>query len=302
MDTLFAWGIGVVLALQAFSTPALDGVFLAITQLGSELFFLLLVPLIYWCLDKRFGSRLAFLFLLSAFVNVWLKALFNTPRPYEYDSRVKLIGPPEPSPAFPSGHAQSSTTTWAALGRRAQRGWVWALGIAIIALVSLSRMYLGVHFPHDVAGGIVIGALIVAIFARVEPGVSSWLATLPFGAQIALSVAVPLALLPIFVDRDSVAAAAVLSGTGIGYALQRRSANFSAGGPIGQRALRFVLGTIGTLAIYLGLRVAFEAITHEEGSALWYALRYVRYGLVGVWAIGLWPTIVVRTGLAAKES
>jgi hypothetical protein len=94
----------------------------------------------------------------------------------------------------------------------------------------------------------------------------------------------------------------VLSGSGIGYAFQRRWANFSAGGPIGQRALRFVLGTIGTIAIYFGLRVAFEAITDAEGSALWYALRYVRYGLIGVWAVGLWPTIAVRTGLAAKEA
>jgi hypothetical protein len=187
---------------------------------------------------------------------------------------------------------------------------VWAVGIAIVALVSLSRMYLGVHFPHDVAGGIVIGALIVAIFARIEPGVSNRLAALPLGAQIALSIVVPLALLPIFVDRDSVAAAAVLSGSGIGYAFQRRWANFSAGGPIGQRALRFVLGTIGTIAIF-GLRSSFEVFAGAEGSAfeavvegsaLWYALRYVRYGLIGVWAIGLWPAIAVRTGLAAKEA
>ena len=300
MAAILMWGISVVLALQALGSPALDGAFLTITQLGSEVFFLLLAPLVYWCLDKRFGMRLAFLFLLSALANIWLKAAFNTPRPYQVDSRVRLIGPAETSPGFPSGHAQSTTTTWGALGWRARRRWIWALAFVIVALVSLSRLYLGVHFPHDVIGGILFGMSAMAIFVRAEPVVSGRLAALPFGAQAALSIVVPLALLIVVVDHETVAATAGLAGLSVGYTLQRRWINFAVSGSSRQRALRFVFGAIGLIAIYLGLRVAFGALAEEE-TALWYVLRFVRYGLVGLWAGGLWPMIAVRVGLAARE-
>jgi len=301
MTAILMWGISVVLALQSLSSPALDNAFLVITQLGSELFFLVLAPLVYWCIDKRFGARIAFLFLFSTLANIWLKALFNAPRPYQIDSRVRLVGPAETSPGMPSGHTQSTTTVWVVLGQRVRRAWMWVAAMAIIALVSLSRVYLGVHFPHDVIGGIGLGMIAVAIFLRVEPAVSARLAALPFGAQIVGSIVVPIALLIVVVNRDSVAATGVLAGLEIGYAIQRRWVNFAVSGSTAQRALRFVPGMIGMLAIYFGLRAAFGAIAKEEETALWTVLRFVRYGLAGLWAGGLWPMIAVRVGLAARD-
>ena len=300
MADILTWGASVVLALQALSSPALDGAFLAMTQLGGEVAFLLLVPLVYWCLDKRFGMRLAVLFLLSGLVNLWLKAAFNTPRPYQADARVRLIGPAEANASFPSGHAQATTTAWVALGRRARRRWLWILGVILIALVALSRMYLGVHYPPDVIGGILFGVIAVAIFARVEAPLSARWAALPFGAQIALSIVLAPALLIVLVDRDTVAATATLAGLSTGYAVQRRWVNFTVGGSAGQRALRYILGTAGVVAIYFVLRGAFGALADEE-TTLWYVLRFARYGLVGLWAGGLWPMIATRIGLAASE-
>lgn len=301
MAAILMWGISIVLALQALSTPALDNIFLAITQLGSELFFLLLVPLIYWCFDKRFGIRLAILFLLSAIANIWLKALFNTPRPYQYDSRVRLIGPDEMNPGFPSGHAQTTTTVWGELGLRIRRGWMWALAIVVVVAVSISRVYLGVHFPHDVAGGIVFGAIAIALFVWLEPVAAPRLAALSFGAQLAASILVPVVLIPVLIGPDSVAALGMLAGLASGYVIQCRYVNFSAGGATAGRALRFVVGLIGTLVIYLGLRVVFGALAKDEGTALWYALRFVRYGLTGLWVGELWPALAAKTGLAVRE-
>jgi len=302
MDAILMWGIGVVLALQALSSPALDGIFLAITQLGGELFFFLLIPLIYWCFDKRLGIRLAVLFLLSAVANLWLKALFNTPRPYQVDSRVRLIGHAETNPGFPSGHAQSTTTVWVELGRRVRRGWMWAAATVVVALVSLSRVYLGVHFPHDVIGGVLFGLAAIALFARFEPALSRRWAALTAGAQVALSLVAPIALLMVNIDRDTAAALGALAGLSAGYVVQHRWAGFAADGPVTQRVLRFVGGAIGVLALYLGLRSAFGSLAGEENTPLWYALRYVRYGLTGLWAGGLWPMAAVRLRLALRES
>jgi len=295
------WGIGVVLALQALSTPTLDATFLAITQFGSAEFALLVVPLVYWCIDKRFGIRLAFLFLASVLANAVLKALFNTPRPYQVDSRVRLIGPEELSPGFPSGHAQFATTVWGALAWRAQRRQVWSLAIVIMVLVAVSRVYLGVHFPHDVLGGMLFGAIALLIFARVETAWSVRLAALPFGAHVALALVVPLMSLVVVANRDWVAATGTLSGLWIGYAVERRWVHFAVTGSTGQRALRFIAGILVVAAIYFGLRVTFGAVAGVEETPLWYILRYVRYGLVGLWASGLWPLIAVRVRLAARE-
>lgn len=65
---------------------------------------------------------------------------------------------------------------------------------------------------------------------------------------------------------------------------------------------RFALGAIGVLAIFLGLRVVFGAFAGGEETALWYALRFVRHELVGLWAGRPWPIIAVPAGLAVSES
>jgi len=53
------WGIGVVLWFQQFS-PALDIPFKGLTFLGDETFYLVFMPVLYWCIDRRTGSRLFF--------------------------------------------------------------------------------------------------------------------------------------------------------------------------------------------------------------------------------------------------
>ena len=74
MDGLMEWGLRVIAWFQQFS-PALDWPFRAFTFMGEEEFFLLLLPLVYWCLDRRTGARLTVAFLLCAYTNAVAKAL-----------------------------------------------------------------------------------------------------------------------------------------------------------------------------------------------------------------------------------
>src|SRR5690606_33585059 len=70
----------------------------------------------------------------------------------------------EPSPGFPSGHAQRSSTLWTSLalayGSR-PLGWLAAI---LIPLICLSRLYLGVHYLADILGGLALGFGLVALF------------------------------------------------------------------------------------------------------------------------------------------
>ncbi|MCL6430805.1 MAG: glycerophosphodiester phosphodiesterase, partial [Anaerolineae bacterium] len=81
MGWVQSWGIAAILSLQSHGGPALGSFFRVVTLLGDERFFLLFLPLIYWCFDKRLGLRLAVLVLLSNTLNLWLKWGFGLPRP-----------------------------------------------------------------------------------------------------------------------------------------------------------------------------------------------------------------------------
>jgi undecaprenyl-diphosphatase len=58
---------------------------------------------------------------------------------------------------FPSSHAANVTAATLFLGLIYRR-WMLYVGLALAGLVSLSRIYTGVHWPSDVLGGMVIGA------------------------------------------------------------------------------------------------------------------------------------------------
>ena len=88
-----------------------------------------------------------------------LKTMVHRPRPAAFFDVV------EPnSYSFPSGHALFSTSFYGTLGylsaRVAKSGtlrlFIWSSALFSIALICLSRVYLGVHYPTDVAGGVLV--------------------------------------------------------------------------------------------------------------------------------------------------
>ena len=74
-------GPDIIMIIQTISSPAMDIVFKVITFLGNEEFYLLAIPLTYWCFDKKFGVKLGIVFLLCAYLNDFLKHIFEEPRP-----------------------------------------------------------------------------------------------------------------------------------------------------------------------------------------------------------------------------
>lgn len=288
MEVLLRWGIQGNQAVQAWGSPALDAFFRAITMLGDEKFYLLLVPFLYWVIDKRLALRAGVLYLLSAYLNVVLKAIFSIPRPSADLVRV-LDGATGYS--FPSGHAQSTTTAWGYLAAIQRKRWLWALAVVIIGLVGLSRVYLGVHYPQDVIAGTLVAALLVALYLRLE----KWIAGrfhLSLPAQVILAVAVPLVLLLLHAETDTGSSMGTLLGLSLGVILERRYVRFGNAGTPSRRALRFVAGLTVLLALYFGLKVILPAGL---------GFRTLRYGLIGLWASLGAPWVFVRTGLAPRE-
>ena len=311
LASLIPGGTAFILAVQRWSSPFLDQLFLTATYLGVEYFLVFLVAFLFWCVDRRLGLYLAYLVLLSAYVNSVFKNLLRLPRP---DGEVVRVLRPEVSPGFPSGHAQGAITVWGYLALQVRRPIAWLMALTLIALISFSRIYLGVHFPHDVIGGLLIGGVILALYHKLAPAVAERLARLPLPGQIALALIIPLALWlahpaeqqtrPEGVVLLYPAAAAArdmgfLVGISLGLLAERRSVRFQTQGSWEKRLLRLLPGALIVLLFWQGPKVLIPS----DLPAVWDSgLRFVRYLLAGLAAAWWAPWAFVRLGLAAREA
>jgi len=295
MAGTFDWGVQLILWLQRMS-PALDWPFRALTSLGEEEFLLILLPLCYWCLSRSTGARLALLFLFSSYFNSWAKVLISLPRPYQFDPRVRQLFAVTGF-AFPSGHTQGTVVIWGYLASAFHRRWLWIVALALMLLVPLSRLYLGLHFPIDLLGGYVIGAVLLVLFLWLAPKVEPWLAGRAWPWQLAPAIIIPLALLILFPTADTagVTSAAMLMGMSLGLIVERRIFAFQSGGLWQKQVLRFLLGFIVLVALRYGLKAAFAGFQ----SVL--VFQFIRYVLMDLWAALGAPWTFVRLKLAAGD-
>jgi undecaprenyl-diphosphatase len=143
---------------QTIAGPALDIAALALSSLGLALCPALAAALL---LDRRrrpLGRALLAGMAVSLVVTLIFQYLSLRPRPAE----VRLIWPAPIFPSFPSGHAAIAFATAVVLSLQ-HRQWRFTLAaIAAASLISLSRVYLGHHYPTDVAAGAVLGAALGA--------------------------------------------------------------------------------------------------------------------------------------------
>jgi membrane-associated phospholipid phosphatase len=182
--------------LQRFASPALDTAFQALSALGSTNAYIVLLLSVYLALDSRLGTRLGIFVLVGFYLNFHLKGLLDAPRPFELEPALgrtpEALG--HSGPGFPSAHAQLSLTFWGYLAWWCRRRYLWVVAAVLVALISLSRLYLGMHFPVDVLGGLAIGLLYTAVAALAEPLWPS-LKRIPRTLRVGLGLLVPLFLM-----------------------------------------------------------------------------------------------------------
>lgn len=170
---LLAIGLGLLVALR--TTPdRVDASFLGevvehrspfwtvpalvMNFIGGGWFGVFLVPIVVTALLlvlRRPWSAGYFLAatIVSAGLVQLLKGLYGRARPPEI-----LVSADAGS--FPSGHVANAATLAITLAIILQRAWVWFAGVAYIALMALSRTYLGAHWLTDTVGGALLGAAV----------------------------------------------------------------------------------------------------------------------------------------------
>lgn len=159
---------------EHFRTPILNRIMILISALGNFGFIWIVAAVV---LMRRKDTRKAgFLSLLAMglcylLTNAILKNLFMRKRPYNrFEEVVPLIAPPLDY-SFPSGHTASSFAAAGIIerylhGKKAVTAEVYAV------LMGVSRVYIGVHYPSDVLGGVAMGIISSRIIYLVERKIS----------------------------------------------------------------------------------------------------------------------------------
>ena len=293
MDSLLSWGLGVVRGAQTFASPALTVIMKGLSLAGTELCYLAILPLIYWCVDKRRGLRIAILVFLSTAINLRLKLVFSQPRPYDLDPSVSMVK--ESTFGIPSNHAQTSAVLAGSAAPLFRPPWGLILAIALPLAVGVSRVYLGVHFPTDVAAGWAIGAAIVVLDRLFGDRIERAIAALRETLALALVAAIALGMNVI--TKQDTSLGGVFFGLAAAAVYARKAAPFSVSGSFLKRALRYLVG-MATVGIVYALPKLLLAGIEADGPPL---LRFLRYALLGAWVAAGAPWLFLKLGLAERE-
>lgn len=133
-----------------------------ITKLGGLGKIWIAISLVLLCFKKtrRAGAAGLLGLLFSLLVNnMILKNLFARTRPYEVVDGLILIGNRATDFSFPSGHTGSSFAAAVAIFKTLGKGRARWLLIVFAALMAFTRLYIGIHFPTDILGGLITGTL-----------------------------------------------------------------------------------------------------------------------------------------------
>ena len=269
--------IDILLILQQFregAGAAFTDFFLKMSYIGEMAVVLIIIAEIYWCVSKEFGNYLLMGWSGNRIVNGLLKVTACVYRPWIRDARIVPDAEALATAtgySFPSGHSMNAASLYGggAVRKELPRVLRVLMGL-IVALIALSRNFLGVHTPQDVLVGVAAGLLVMWLTGKlmkwVEAHPEKDIPVMCIGIGIAVAVAVFAALKSYPEDRDAagkllVDGAKMANDTfkGVGWAigylagwvLERRFVGFSTDVPMGTRAARFVTGILGFYAVSL---------------------------------------------------
>ena len=143
---------------EFFRNPFMDSLMPAVTSLGDAGFLWILLGLALLCSRKYRRTGAAVLLSLAAdlvICNLLLKNMAARVRPCDLNPAIQLLIARPSDFSFPSGHTAAAFTSVFSLYRENNRLWKPALVLA--AVIAFSRMYLYVHFPTDILGGVAVG-------------------------------------------------------------------------------------------------------------------------------------------------
>ena len=275
--------------------PGLGGFFLFVTQLGSDLFYVVLLLIGYWAFNKRESIILTYVLIVSVLSNYWLKVIIANERP---PASYWFPGTDPPNYSTPSGHAQLSASLYGWVAIRIKTWWMALLAVVLTFLIGISRIFLGVHYLGDGLIGWGVGVLIVIGFYYLEKPAREFFSRYKFEHLllsvfvIGLLMTLIAAVLPPPPNDNFGALGGLTMGLALGLLLENKFVGFSVEAPNGQK-WRLVLRVVIGLVLVIGITIGLSPILPSEDLLL----RTVRYFLTAMVGVFVWPVIFKKINL-----
>ena len=296
------WCMPFLYFLRDIGNPIFDFFFETVTHLGEETVFLVISIVFFWCINKREGYFILLTGLLGTLFNQAAKLACRVPRPWVIDPEFQPIGNSKIEAtgySFPSGHTQNTSTTFGCIASyNRKKRWVLVLSLAVIVLVSFSRMYLGVHTPLDVFVSLAISFLLVMLLRPWFETEEAFNRAYPVIVVISVVGSLLFLMFVLFVANDTtldaenyhsaLKNACTLLGCTIGLVLvwfvDTKYVRFETRAPWYAQIIKAALGFGIVLLIKSGLSSPLTMLFGNE-----YVARTVRYLLVVAFAGAVWP-------------
>ncbi|HEX2954699.1 MAG TPA: phosphatase PAP2 family protein [Bacillota bacterium] len=147
----------------------LDRVMLTFTQLGSGLMGIVLSLFLFFVDDHQLAYEMFLGTLILWLVVEIMKVLFCRSRPFIKLTQTRIVGRRERGRSFPSGHTSQAFFMATLLAQHFHLFFRGATLLYLVAaLVAITRMYVGAHYPRDVLAGGILGSAIGTLGAIID--------------------------------------------------------------------------------------------------------------------------------------
>lgn len=289
--------------LQSIRNELLTGIFTFFTICTEVPVITVLTGVIYWCINKKAGQRTIFALCGSLNINAGVKNYVKMPRPIGTDGLQSLRIETATGYSFPSGHTQTSTTFWTSMMYIFRKSWIYIIGILMIIGAGISRLYLGVHWPMDVivawGFGIVLSIIFIKLFDYIDDSKNYY---------ILVVLMLIFGVCTYFIGgEDLYKMFGLYTGFALGYMVEDTFINFSTENEtrrknifakktskkegLGKKILRFIVGIISLLAVYLLLNYVQDTSIVNKTEEIINIIKYFKYTIVVFWGVAGAPAL-----------
>ena len=269
--------INILLLLQEFRNGAgscLVNFMSKMSFIGEMNTVLIIMALVYWCVNKELGKYLLMGWSGNRIVNGLLKVTACVYRPWIRD--VRIVPNSDALTAatgysFPSGHSMNAASLYGggAIRKELSKALRLVLGL-IVAFIAFSRIFLGVHTPQDILVGVGVGLLVMWLTAKLlawvenHPGKDILVMCASIAVAVAVAIFAALKSYPMDYDangkllvdgakmaNDTYKGVGWCIGFFVGWVLERRYIGFSTDVPMAVRMTRLTTGLLSYYAVSL---------------------------------------------------